>query len=127
MWDTGKVPGWPKETTGALSNTGAPLDLAAFNCREELASLGLDRLKSALVAQGLKCGGSLEERAERLWKTKGKTADEIDPSLFAKKRGGIASDVEKQKQIAFMEVQIYKYIDILDEQVRKRDFCYSKS
>lgn len=116
MWETGKVPGWPKETTGALSNTGAALDLSAFSSREELASLGLDRLKSALVALGLKCGGSLEERAERLWKTKGKTADEIEPSLFAKKKGGIFSDVAKQKAIAFMEVQIYKYIDILDEQ-----------
>lgn len=43
--------------------------------------------------------------------------DEIDPSLFAKKKGGISKNVEKQKEIAFMEVQIYKYIDILDEQV----------
>lgn len=60
---------------------------------------------------------SLEERAERLWKTKGKSMDEIDPSLFAKKKGGIFKDIEKQKQIALMEVQIYKYIDILDEQV----------
>ena len=44
--------------------------------------------------------------------------DEIDPSLFAKKKGGIFKNVEKQKEIAFTEVQIYKYIDILDEQVR---------
>lgn len=57
MWENGQVPGWPKETSSALSNTGAPLDLSAFNSAEELASLGLDRLKSALVAQGLKCGG----------------------------------------------------------------------
>ena len=40
---------------------------------EELASLGLDRLKSALIALGLKCGGNLEARAERLFSTKGKT------------------------------------------------------
>lgn len=44
--------------------------------------------------------------------------DEIDSSLFAKKKGGIFKDVEKQKQIALMEVHIYKFIDILDEQVR---------
>lgn len=60
---------------------------------------------------------SLEERAQRLWKTRGKTLDQIEPSLFAKKKGGIVANVEKQKEIAFMEVQIYKYIDILDEQV----------
>ena len=57
MWDNGQVPGWPKETGSVLSNAGAALDLLAFNSAEELASLGLDRLKSALVANGLKCGG----------------------------------------------------------------------
>lgn len=49
--------------------------------------------------------------------------DEIDQSLFAKKKGGIFKDVDKQKQIAFMEVQIYKYIDILDEQVNLIFIC----
>lgn len=41
------------------------MDLSAFSSWEELASLGLDRLKSALMALGLKCGGTLEERAQR--------------------------------------------------------------
>lgn len=54
-----------KETGGALTNVGAHLDLSAFSSWEELASLGLDRLKSALMALGLKCGGTLEERAQR--------------------------------------------------------------
>lgn len=57
MWANHQVPGWPKETGSVLSNTGAPLDLTAFNSWEELSSLGLDRLKSALIAIGLKCGG----------------------------------------------------------------------
>ena len=51
---------------------------------KELASLGLDRLKSALMALGLKCGGALEERAIRLFQTKGKRLQDLDPSLFAK-------------------------------------------
>lgn len=46
-----------KETGSALANVGAHLDLSAFSSWEELASLGLDRLKSALMALGLKCGG----------------------------------------------------------------------
>ena len=54
-----------------LSTVGAHLDLSAFSSWEELASLGLDRLKSALMALGLKCGGTLEERAKRLFSTKG--------------------------------------------------------
>lgn len=83
QWEQGQFPGWPvkgtyicmqhllttesdkkllhflqKEApTGALAHTGAHLDLSAFSDWEELSSLGLDRLKSALMALGLKCGG----------------------------------------------------------------------
>ena len=64
-FDKGEFPGWPRETGSALTHTGAHLDLSAFYGAEELASLGLDRLKSALMALGLKCGGTLEERAVR--------------------------------------------------------------
>lgn len=85
-FDAGDFPGWPKETGGALAHTGAHLDLSAFSSPEELASLGLDRLKSALMALGLKCGGTLEDRANRLFMTKGKRLADIDPSMFAKNK-----------------------------------------
>lgn len=116
MWDRHQVPGWSKETGGVLSTTGAPLDLQAFNSWEELSSLGLNRLKSALIALGMKCGGTLEERAKRLWATRDKNLDEIDSKLFSKPKNS-SVDSERQKEIAFMEVLIYKYLDILDEQV----------
>ncbi|NWH40943.1 SF3A3 factor, partial [Chloropsis hardwickii] len=54
-WENNTFPGWLKETSSALTHAGAHLDLSAFSCWEELASLGLDRLKSALLALGLKC------------------------------------------------------------------------
>eukprot|EP00613_Pedinella_sp_CCMP2098_P071890 CAMPEP_0171907342 /NCGR_PEP_ID=MMETSP0993-20121228/6910_1 /TAXON_ID=483369 /ORGANISM="non described non described, Strain CCMP2098" /LENGTH=792 /DNA_ID=CAMNT_0012539555 /DNA_START=30 /DNA_END=2408 /DNA_ORIENTATION=+ len=57
------------------------LDLRAFGSSEELAALGLDRLKAALMALGVKCGGSLEQRAKRLFGLKGVKASDIDPSL----------------------------------------------
>ncbi|EPQ15356.1 Splicing factor 3A subunit 3 [Myotis brandtii] len=84
-WENGTFPGWPKETSNALTHAGAHLDLSAFSSWEELASLGLDRLKSALLALGLKCGGTIEERAQRLFSTKGKSVEALDTSLFAKK------------------------------------------
>ena len=56
-----------RETGGAFTHTGAHLDLSAFSCPEELASLVLDRLKSSLMALGLKCGGTLDGRAVRLF------------------------------------------------------------
>ena len=98
-----------KETTGsALANTGAALDLSAFSTWEELATLGLDRLKSALMALGLKCGGTLEDRAKRLFGTKGLQ------SLFAKGQGKNKGpseqdkETEKHKKIALLEAQVYK-------------------
>lgn len=98
-----------------MANTGAALDISAFSTWEELASLGLDRLKSALIALGLKCGGTLEDRAKRLFGTKGLSVDEIDKSLFAKgqgkNRGAITEqdkEAEKHKKIALLEAQVYK-------------------
>ncbi len=107
-WDKGSFPGWPKESGSALAHSGAHLDLSAFSSPEELMSLGLDRLKSALQALRLKCGGTLEERAQRLFMSKGKSIDELDPSVFAKSKGkGKGSDyTQKQKEIATLEAQV---------------------
>uniref|UniRef100_A0A3Q3KVW9 Splicing factor 3a, subunit 3 n=1 Tax=Labrus bergylta TaxID=56723 RepID=A0A3Q3KVW9_9LABR len=114
----GRLGIFPKETSSALTHAGAHLDLSAFSSWEELASLGLDRLKSALMALGLKCGGTLEERAQRLFSTKGKSLESLDPSLFAKnpKAKGPKKDVERNKEIGFLESQVYEYVEILGEQ-----------
>ncbi|XP_026485324.1 splicing factor 3A subunit 3 [Vanessa tameamea] len=113
QWEAGSFPGWPKETGGALTNVGAHLDLSAFFSWEELASLGLDRLKSALMALGLKCGGTLEERAQRLFSTKGQTA--LDKSLVAKKGANKAkaSTLQRHKDIAAIEGQVYRFANIV--------------
>uniref|UniRef100_A0A0K8TS98 Putative splicing factor 3a subunit 3 n=1 Tax=Tabanus bromius TaxID=304241 RepID=A0A0K8TS98_TABBR len=116
QWANGTFPGWPKETESVLANTGAHLDLSAFSSWEELASLGLDRLKSALMALGLKCGGTLEERAQRLFSTKGKK--HIDSSLMAKKTGGKSNTREhmRQKEIASLEAVLYRFAEFVSEQ-----------
>uniref|UniRef100_T1J1H1 Matrin-type domain-containing protein n=1 Tax=Strigamia maritima TaxID=126957 RepID=T1J1H1_STRMM len=119
QWEAGTFPGWPKETGSVLTHAGAHLDLSAFSSPEELASLGLDRLKSALMALKLKCGGTLEERAKRLFTTKGKQIDELDPTLVSKAKPGKASkarEAERQKEVAFLEAQMYRLIEILSEQ-----------
>jgi hypothetical protein len=64
-----------------------PLEWA--HCKDAaalLASCGADAIKAELARMGLKCGGTPEQRAERLWLTKGKQLHELDPRLFAKKR-----------------------------------------
>lgn len=117
QWEQGTFPGWPKEQESALTNTGAHLDLSAFSSWEELASLGLDRLKSALMALGLKCGGTLEERAQRLFQTKGK--QELDSNLLPKKRGAtknVQRENDRNRDIAHLEAQLYRYAELVSEQ-----------
>ncbi|KAK1328048.1 hypothetical protein QTO34_012470 [Cnephaeus nilssonii] len=43
------------------------VDLLAFSSVAEMESLGLEKLKCELMARGLKCGGTLQERAARLF------------------------------------------------------------
>ena len=61
-----------------------PLNLDEYNSTGELEALGLEVLKSALMFLGLKCGGTLQQRAERLFSIKGIPREKIEPSLFAK-------------------------------------------
>ncbi|GCB78532.1 hypothetical protein scyTo_0017751, partial [Scyliorhinus torazame] len=60
----------------------------ALNSVEELESLGLDRLKTELMMLGIKCGGTLQERAARLFSVKGLPKEQIDPTLFTKSAKG---------------------------------------
>lgn len=64
------------------------VDLSAFSSAAELESLGLERLKCELMVLGLKCGGTLQERAARLFSVRGLTKELIDPALFAKPSKG---------------------------------------
>lgn len=116
-WQLGTFPGWPKDTESAMSASSgaAHLDLNAFSSWEELASLGLDRLKSALMALELKCGGTLEERAQRLFSTKGKA--EVDPALMAKKgRNSQKATANKSREVAAIEAQIFRLAELVSEQ-----------
>lgn len=119
-WIDGEAPGWPKEQESALTHIGAHLDLSAFSSWEELASLGLDRLKSALMALNLKCGGTLEERAQRLFSTKGKKT--LNPALLARRPLNSGPNrlsnglMLKHKEIALKEAKLYKFAELVTEQ-----------
>lgn len=120
QFEIGALAGWQKESSSALSHAGAALDLSGFSSIDELASLGLDRLKSALIALGLKCGGSLQERASRLWATKDRDLTQLPPSMFAKSigKGLTGKENEKCRDLAMMEVRVYRLLEILAEQRR---------
>jgi splicing factor 3A subunit 3 len=83
-----------------------PLNLKAFSSIEEVASLGLDKLKAALLAKGLKCGGSLMERAERLWKTR-----DDNSSLEQLKRN-------PNSDLKTLEAKVSKLLSILHQELQ---------
>ncbi|CAI9763844.1 unnamed protein product [Fraxinus pennsylvanica] len=61
------------------------LNFDGYNSAAELEVLGLERLKLELQARGLKCGGSLQERAARLFLLKTTPLEMLPKKLFAKK------------------------------------------
>uniref|UniRef100_A0A3Q3IYD8 Replication stress response regulator SDE2 n=1 Tax=Monopterus albus TaxID=43700 RepID=A0A3Q3IYD8_MONAL len=63
---------------------GAALDLSSVVSVHQLEALGLDALKEELMLRGLKCGGTLAERAARLFSIRGLTPDQIDSALLTK-------------------------------------------
>ncbi len=60
------------------------LDLQQMGSIEELEQLGLDSLKSTLISLGLKCGGTLTQRAQRLWAVRGLPKQDWNPALLTK-------------------------------------------
>ena len=68
--------------------TQTDIDLDEFTSVEDLEQLGLNTLKHNLQTRGLKCGGTLQERAARLFTVRGLEREDIHPSLFAKPSKG---------------------------------------
>lgn len=58
-----------------------PLDLDRYSTAQALEALGLEALKRELARRGLKCGGSLQERASRLNSVRGLPQEAIPASL----------------------------------------------
>jgi hypothetical protein len=56
---------------------------------------------------------TLEERAHRLFQSKGVPLESLDTSLFAKSKSAQSRDPKKQKEIALLEAQIYRYTELL--------------
>lgn len=122
-WQAGEVPGWEgylAHAPWASTNGKEPsIDLSKFESTDELELLGPERLKAALAEMGLKCGGTVHERAARLMAVKGKKLEGIDPSLFAKNgaksKGPRLHDV--YKGLALTESKIGKLCDVMSSTI----------
>jgi hypothetical protein len=72
-------------STSNATEPERPLNFADYNSAVEMDVLGMERLKSELQAHGLKCGGTLQERAARLFLLKSTPIDKLPKKLLAKK------------------------------------------
>lgn len=70
--------------TTANCYVSEPLNFDNCNSAAELEVLGMDRLKSELQSRGLKCGGTLQERAARLFLLKTTPVEKLPKKLLAK-------------------------------------------
>lgn len=61
-----------------------PVELAQYSSAAELEALGLERLKAELQRLGLKCGGSLADRAARLFLLKHTPLSQLDKKHLTK-------------------------------------------
>ena len=61
-----------------------PVDLSKYDSPKELESLGPDTLKRELFRLGCKCGGSLQERAARLFSTKNLKKEQFPKKIRGK-------------------------------------------
>ncbi|CAN6875139.1 unnamed protein product [Brassica oleracea] len=69
-----------------------------FSSAKDVEVLGMERLKIELQSRGLKCGGTLQERAERLFLLKSTPLD-ILPKKFLAKRGEMKREEMKRNKI----------------------------
>jgi len=118
------IVGWHKDFEAAATadakkqtkNGGEPLRLGMFGSVTELEALGMERLQSALIALGLKCGGTLKDRAERLWSVRGKKPEDFPKKLLQKSKDGDDKN-EKSKskadEIAWLEFRITKLAEAM--------------
>ncbi|KAJ6878465.1 hypothetical protein NC652_032088 [Populus alba x Populus x berolinensis] len=61
------------------------MDLDGFPDQQIIEILGMERLKTELQVRGLKCGGTLQERAARLFLLKSTPLEKLPKKLLAKK------------------------------------------
>jgi len=106
------------------------IDLEGVSGWEELRDMGLEPLKAELTKLGLKCGGSLEQRAKRLFDTKGKLGlYEVDPSMVQGAGGGSkakTADLDKLKankrallkEVGLAEFEVAELAAVLKDAVK---------
>jgi len=143
-WEQGQIYGWEDKArdqgNDSITNCGggdssnnnnndktATIDFRKYPTVEKLMELGGDALKAELMRRGLKCGGTVQQRAERLLAVKGKKKKDIDKSLLAKGGNGnidnnnnnnklttTSTSSSAAKEVALLEAKVSKLCSMLE-------------
>lgn len=126
QWSSGLI-GWQNENheNGNAKQLEAIIDLDYYSTVEQLMEVGPEKLKEALSALGLKTGGTVQQRAERLFLTKNIPLEKLDRKHFAKgsrgheQNGSVVAPQpsEDVKELALMEAKLRKLCDLLEETI----------
>ncbi|XP_042033259.1 splicing factor SF3a60 homolog [Salvia splendens] len=127
LWTSGLIQGSQNENheNGNDKQHEALIDLDYYSTLEQLMEVGPAKLKEALSALGLKTGGTVQQRAERLFLTKHTPLEKLDLKHFVKgsrrheQNGGVTTQQpsEDAKEIALMEAKMKKMCDLLHETI----------
>ena len=83
-------------TPEPIAATPDPIELDSISSRDDLEKFSLKVLKITLMSFGLKCGGTLQERVERLYTFKVTPKEQLLPSIFAAKGKSAGKKSEKR-------------------------------
>lgn len=132
---TGGSPGWeakPSEaflvksgastesTTGTDTAGPTKMDLSPYASAADLEkAVDGDALKAELTRLGLKCGGTVADRAKRLFMTKDTPLSELPKKFFAKKKGAPNQNNAKKDESSAPKVSIKneRRVDIAKREV----------
>ncbi|KAI5073019.1 hypothetical protein GOP47_0013125 [Adiantum capillus-veneris] len=115
-WHACAVSGWEDEATEELNGKETVEEVFDSDCSlEQLVELGPIKLKCALVSLGLKAGGSIQHRAERLLLAKqmSRSTSDLQVSAFnCKHKSKITS-----KEVALAEMKAMRLCELLRENI----------
>eukprot|EP00892_Ulva_mutabilis_P000046 jgi/Ulvmu1/10041/UM059_0091.1 len=121
-WDGRELLGWEDCAEGEVpDDADLVIDVEAFDSPHELLELGADKLKSALSARHMKCGGTPQQRAERLFQCRGRQLQELPANLFTKGAAPAAAlneaarnkRIQAAKHTANIEAKVLAVVDSL--------------
>lgn len=113
---------WENNRHVSVEHTHTVIDLDYYSSVEELMEAGPEKLKEALAALGLKAGGTVEQRAERLFLTNHTPLEKLDRKHFAKRHRTTeqpGEDDDSSREIAMMETRVQKLCELLDETIAR--------